>query len=272
MSVKMKDSNVSEAWIAEQMRTNPPRLLPNGNVFSGPVRLSFANIFKPGKPNEEGGEGKFGASLLFPPGTDFTVFNAVWLKAAKEGFPQNWDAQGQPVGLHSPFHRQDEKAIGPKPMAGYTPGAIYFACTSKFQPPVVDGTVPPRQVGDKTEFVTVTDESRAYSGVWAFVTVNTFKYGPPRPKKGIAFGLQTVMLIADDTKLGGGGGNPTTDFAGVTITATANVAEKFGALPGGAPPMAGPVGGIMPAGGHVGVPGNLPVQPLVSASAWADLE
>lgn len=251
---QMKDSTVNPAWIAEQMRLNPPRMLPNGNIFSGPVRLAFANILKPGKPNNQNAEGKYGAALLFPPGTDFRVFNEAWMRSAHEAFPRNWDPQGKPVGLHLPFHNQDEKAFGPKPMAGYTPGALTFNTSSKFQPSVVDANMNP-----------ILDENRVYSGVWAFVSVNTYKYGPPQPKSGIAFGLQTVMIIGDDSKLSGGGGNPQQDFAGVTITATANVADKFA--------QAGAMqGGVLPAGGHVGLPGQMQTYPVGAALTIADLE
>ena len=249
---QMKDSTINPQWLAEQMRANPPRVLPNGNIFSGPVRLAFANIFKPGKPNNEGGEGKFGAALLLPPGTDTKVFQEAWVAAAKVGFPQNWDAQGKPVGLHIPFHRQDEKAFGPKPLAGYTPDCVVFSVTSKFKPPVVDVNMNP-----------IVDETRVYSGVWAFVSMNTFKYGPPNPKKGISFGLQTVMIIADDTKLSGGGGNPQTDFADIKITAIGDVASKFDMLPTAG--AAAPAGSVLPSGGHVGTPGQLATQPLSMA-------
>lgn len=245
----MKDSRIPWAWVQEQMAKNPPSVRPNGIIFSGPVRLSFANLFKPGKPNQEGGEGKFGAALLFPPGTNMSVFQDAWLAEAHRSFPKNWDAAGNPVGLHAPFHDQAEKAFGAKPYAGYTPGAIYFSATSNFKPSIVDSSMNP-----------VVDETKGYSGVWAFVGMNVYTYGvnPPRPKKGVGFGCQTVMLIADDVKMSGGGGDPKKDFAGVTITAQTNVAARFDALPGAQQPTPA---SIMP-GGHVGTPGTLQTHPL----------
>ena len=234
----MRDSKLPESWIREQMIKNPPSLRPNGNIFSGPVRLCFPNLFKAQVP-KDGGEAKFGADLLFPIGTDMGLFARIWIEQARAAFPERWQGN-QPIGLHSPFHDQVEKTVGPKPYQGYTPGAIHFTTSSKFKPIVVDSNMDP-----------ITDEARVYPGVWAFVALNYYSY--KNKKIGIGFGLQTVMLIAGDTRLGGGGGDPAKDFAGVTITAQSDVAAKFDAA------------GVMPAGGHVGTTGRLPTQALPAA-------
>ena len=252
MTTVPKDSTINAKWLADMMQANPPKILDNGNVLSGMVRLAFPNLFKPRAASNnnnnqqgDGGAGKFGAALLFPPGADMTLFSNVWTKAAREAFPQNWDPQGQPIGLHIPFHDQREKAFGVKPLAGYTPGAITFNVSSQFKPQVVDANMNP-----------IVDEARVYAGVWAIVAMNVYKYGKPQPKTGIGFGMQSVMIVADDTKLGGGGSDPRKDFGGITITANSNVADKFGA----APPQS--AGGIIPSGGFVGSAGVLPVQAL----------
>ena len=245
----MKDSKLDAKWLQETMAANPPSIRPNGTIFTGPVRLSFVNLMKPGKPSQQGGEGKYGAALMFPLGTDMSVFSKTWTTEAKHAFPQNWDPSGNPVGLHLPFHDQAEKAFGAKPLPGYTPGAITFNVSSKYKPVVVDAQMNP-----------IIDEERVYSGVWAFVGLNTYTYGvsPPQPKKGVSFGLQTVMIIADDSKLaGGGGGNPVQDFAGVQISAHSNIAAKFDHMPGATAPQAA---SLMPTGaGHAG---SLPAHPL----------
>jgi len=248
-----KDSIINAQWLADMMRANPPKILENGNVLSGMVRLAFPNLFKPraaSNNNQQGGDGgagKFGAALLFPPGADMTLFSQVWTKAAREAFPQNWDPQGQPIGLHIPFHDQREKAFGVKPLAGYTPGAITFNVSSQFKPQVVDANMNP-----------IVDEARVYAGVWAIVAMNVYKYGKPQPKTGIGFGMQSVMIVADDTKLGGGGSDPRKDFGGITISATSDVASKFGA----AASVSGVPSSVMPSGGFVGSVGGLPVQAL----------
>lgn len=253
----MKDSTLNDNMLREAMAKNPPRVLDNGLIFSGPVRLAFVNLFRPAKPNEPGKEGKYGAALLFPPGTSMAVFSQAWTQAAKEAFPQNWDANGNPVGLHLPFHDQAEKAVGAKPYAGYTPGAITFAVSSKFKPTIVDGNQNP-----------IVDEDRVYAGCWAYVAMNTYKYGPPQPKKGISFGLQSVMFLADDQKLAGGGVDPKQAFGHVVLTAQSNIAEKFNQLP-----MSGSNQGAAPnlLSSGAGNSGNLPVQPLPQDDELAKL-
>ncbi len=240
----MRDSKVPDAWIREQMIKNPPSLRPNGSIFSGPVRLCFPNLFKAQTAKNSDGEPKFGADLLFPPGTDMSLFAKIWTEQARIAFPDRWTPDGKPIGLHSPFHDQVEKTIG-KGYAGYTPGAIHFTTSSKYKPVVVDPGMNP-----------VTDEARVYPGVWAFVALNHYKYS--NKKTGIGFGLQTVMLIMDDQKLGGGGSDPTKDFAHVQISASSNIAAQFDAA------------GIMPQGGHVGQPGTMTTQALPEVSL-ADL-
>jgi hypothetical protein len=251
----MKDSNLSAAWVQEQMRANPPRILENGNIFSGLVRLSFPWLFKPqpARPNDPDSSGResYSAAVLFPLGADLTVFKEVWFQRAKAKFPNNWDPQGNPIGLHMPFHDQAEKAYGAKPLAGYTPGAQYFTASSQFKPTIVN-----------TQLQPITDETKIYPGVWAFLSLNSYSY--KNKKTGIGFGLQMIMVVADDQKLGGsGGGDPAKDFAGVKITAQSNIAEKFDVMKIGGPRE--PAASVMPAGGHVGTAGTLPIQPIETA-------
>lgn len=251
----MKDSKIPAEWLREQMRLNPPAALPSGNMLTGPVRISFPNLFKPGKPGRDapaGSTGKFGCAVLFPLGADITLLRNAWIRMAREAFPKNWDAQGNAVGLHHPFHDQSEKAYGVKPLAGYTPGAITFNCSSQYKPAIVDPAM------NKIE-----DEGRVYPGVWAILSVNLYKFEIPQ-KKGISFGLQTVMVIADDQKLAGGGADPSKEFANVVIAPIGNIAAAFETAPiAGAPPLAAG-GTLLPAGGYVGTPGSMPVHALPS--------
>ena len=53
-------------------------------------------------------------------------------------------------------------------------------------------------------------ESDVYAGVWALVTVRPFAsdYGTKR----VSLGLQNVMILAADERLGGGGARAEDDF------------------------------------------------------------
>ena len=257
----MKDSTLDPRWLAEMMQRNPITKTENGNFTTGPVRLAFPNIFKPSdKKSDSGAPGKYGATILFPFGADLRVLADEWARVAREAFPSNW-VNGQPVGLHSPFHDQIEKTAGAKVYAGFTPGAVYLNVSSNYKPQVVDGGMNP-----------VVDESRVYGGVWAIVSVNAYSYKPTKGqagKTGVGFGLQSVVIIADDQKLGGQGSDPRKDFAGISISASSDIAGKMAGLPG--QPAGAPAQSIMPSGGFVGQPGVLPVQGLPAAVNVEDL-
>lgn len=217
----MKNSRMTDEWIARALQMNPMRVLENGNLITMPLRLAFANITKPAKrqPNDAPDKKmKFGAALLFPSGAEQqiqTVMIPMYYNVMRGKFPQNFGPDGRPFGLHDPFHRQDDK----QNKAGYTPGCLFVNVTSDYKPQVVDGAMNP-----------IVDEARIYSGVWAIVALNAYSYNDPR-KKGVGFGLQSLMIIQDDENLGGQGGDPKKDFANVRIDASYNVAAAFGASP-----------------------------------------
>jgi hypothetical protein len=140
---------------------------------------------------------------LFTPFVDWTIFEHERARILAETFGAYKGADGQYYGLHSPYHDQAEKAIK---YGGFTPGLTYINFTSKFKPPVVDINGQP-----------VVDPARIYPGAWIMLSVNAYAYGvnPPQPKKGVGFGIQSVMILGDDTPLAGGAADPKTQFANV---------------------------------------------------------
>lgn len=245
----MRDSSIGDAWIRQMVQMNPiaPVLdaqgQPTGNFTTGPVRLTFPNLFTP-QETQAGGE-KYNCAILFPPGVDFTPLYQAYYQKCGEMFSEYWNphannGQGGYSGLHSPFRDQGEKA---HQYSGYTPGCVFMSPGSKFKPPIVDARMNP-----------VVDENRVYAGVWAILSVNAYVYGksPPQPKKGVSFGMQSVMLVADDDRLGGGAPDPNQQFGGVKVQPpTTAPAMGFGApgAPGGAPVLPG-----MPGSGSGGLP------------------
>lgn len=206
----MSSTRMTDEWILDAWRRNPCVKLDNGNCRTGPVRLSFPNIFQKGKAIEEGKEPKYGSSLLFPAGVDISALRAEATAVALA----KWPTAGQPGGpsLHSPFKDQAEKA---GQYEGYLPGSIYMSCYAERKPPAVDSRLSP-----------LVDETKIYPGVWAIATIRCFDFDV-KVKKGISFGLQSVMIIADDTEWGGGGSDPTKDYAGISIDQTVNPASLF---------------------------------------------
>ena len=250
----VRDSIVGDAWIQQTAQAVPVQRIigedgqPTGDILTGPVRLAFDNLFTLPQATDKMQNPKYGAALLFTPYADLTVFYEEYYRVAAMEFASHWSAQDQTyVGLHSPFRDQREKAN----FGGFTPGCIFISATSKFKPPVVDSRKNP-----------IVDVSKVYAGVWAICAVNTYAYKDPR-KKGIAFGLQSVMIIGDDQRFGGGPKDPNQTFGKVAnIQAPIVRPDVAGMMPQGANP---------PARGAPGAPGMPPrpgAAPAIPQQAW----
>lgn len=227
-----KDSRMSLDWLQRACAQNPVSKIMDdkgqftGNYLTGPVRLSFPNLFKKKAGTQAGARETFNVAVLMPPGQDKTVLDQAVTECAMQAFPDNKTAAGFVwYGLQSPFHDQAEKTLK---YEGYTPGAIYFNSSSEFKPRIVDPNM-----ND------IIDEARVYPGEWAMLAVNPYSYN--NMKKGVSLGLQSVVIIGDDTNIGGGGQvDPRKAFAGIKLDAATNVAAGFGVpVAGVAVPPAG---------------------------------
>jgi len=221
----MKDSKIAPDWVQRMVAANPLTKQPDGTFRSMPVRLAFVHLMKP-NPNNKNDDGTpkatptYEVTALCPPGSMEQLQAVLWPEIyalLRQEFPHNIDPQGKPFGLHQPGWRdQGEK----QQYTGYTPGLPFLRMTTQYKPQIVDPAMNP-----------IVDENRVYAGVWALLNFNIYTFGknPPRPKKGVSFGLQGVMLIADDSKLAGGAPDPATQFAGVNVDAKFDPAGQFGA-------------------------------------------
>ena len=267
----VRNSIVGDAWIQQhaaqipiQRVIDPQTGQPTGDILTGPVRLAFETLFELPQPTAQIQNPKFGAALLFTPFADFSILYEEYYKVCQRDFPEYYDAaSGQYYGLHSPFRDQAEKVK----FGGFTPGCVFITASSKYKPPMIDARGNP-----------IVDKSKVYPGVWAICSINAYSFKDPR-KKGVNFGLQNVMIIADDEKFGGGAADPNKTFAGVKGAiaapnlppgALAHLASQPGAnaqQPGMQHPGAGhaappPPGGTYaapppgaPGGGYNAVPG-----------------
>lgn len=205
------NSRIDAETVSRWLASNPCRPVldkagnPTGEYITCPVRMSFPNVTKKGKPIEEGKEPRHSLTLLFPHGADLSVLK----KAATDAVLAKWP--NPPASLTSPFRDQGEK----KHLDGYVEGAIFMTASGDRKPYFVDQRMAP-----------MTDDSKEYPGAWAIVTLRPFVYDKG-VKKGVSFGLQGVMFVADDTQLGGGGSDPNTAFAGVQIEQSVNPAGLF---------------------------------------------
>lgn len=244
----MKDSVVGDQWIRDTAAAVPVQRVVKknettgqmeytGDILTGPVRLSFVNLFELPKPTASMANPKYSALLMFTPFFDPTIFNEEYYNVCAAVFGAFWNGTNY-VGLHSPFHDQGEKFK----LQGFTAGCTYMTCSSKYKPPVVDARGNP-----------IVDPSKVHAGVWAICALKAYSYGlnPPQPKKGPGFGLQSVMVIGDDTNLAqGAGADPTTQFKGIQIAAPIvrpNLAAMPSAMvPPGAPQIYPPAAPVMP--------------------------
>lgn len=252
----MRHSRVSDEWLKRTMAENRIQPIlgeggtPTGNYLTGPVRLSWTeHLFTP-RPPKANGKPTYDCSILFPPGTDFTLL----VQAANTMLEANFadkkyidpaDNMVKWSGLEPIFHAQAAKLN----YDGYTAGGVYLNISTQFKPQIVK----PSPVG-KGVMNPITDEKEIYPGVWAICAINPYVYGknPPQPKKGVKFGIQGICKIQDDQALGGAGMDPRQAFGGISgITADTNVSGMFGAQMGGQPiaGMGVPQHAMMPAGG-----------------------
>lgn len=201
----MADTNMTDAWLKSAIENNPIVLLESGNYRTCPVRLSFPNLFQRSKPIPPATEGSYGANLIFPVGTDFKVLEQGVVQVLKEKCPDALSEDPKKrVKVKNPFKDQGEMLK----YDGYTEGGKFISATSRQnRPGLVD-----------MKGVIITDETKVYPGVWAVCTIRPFWYDKG-VNKGVSFGLQSVMIVADDRNLGGGGEDVAKAFAGVNIDA-----------------------------------------------------
>lgn len=152
------------------------------NVMTPKFRVSFPDVFKPGRA-DDGGQSKYGVTMLFEKGADLSALKA---EAQRAGIDK-WgpDVTKWPKGWKSPFKNQ-----GDKDYDGYVDGAICITAKSKQKPGLVNA---------RNE--DIIDESDFYAGCYARATVRAFAY--ENKMKGIAFGLQNIQKLADGEPFSG---------------------------------------------------------------------
>lgn len=186
-------SKMTDKQIAALMQRFPVQVLSNGNIRTCPVRLSYPHLFEKyvNKKKFPDAEPKFSVTCLFPKGADLSAIEKATRECAVENFGRDWERKK----VELPLLDQGKEGT---PEGGYVPGAMLCRSTSSQKPKVVN-----RSLAD-------VDKDDVYPGIWAIVTLRPFPsdYG----KKRVSLGLQNVMIIADDERLGGGGSRAEDDF------------------------------------------------------------
>lgn len=160
------------------------------NVLSPICRLSFPNLFTAkaiGKNPKPEAKKKFSVSLLISPTCDISLLK----KMASEAATAEWGDKVRDIKLNSPFLKAEEHKY-----EGYLPGWTLLRPSAESKPTVVE-----LKSGALIR-ITDDDPEMVYPGRWATVSLNCFAYDV-NGNKGIAFGLNNVMLLNHDDSLGG---------------------------------------------------------------------
>lgn len=208
-------SEKTAAWVQRVVTENPCKEIDGGNVVTCPIRFGFPNLEKPQKAMEEGRPDKYTLTLLFQPGSDVGPIKAKMMEVAKAEWGSDLEKFVASDSFHNPIQDQGKKAYD-----GFIAGLPFITATSERKPAVVMQNMAPYT-------------GRIYPGQWGIIVIRPFAFntrnkGGTVMKRGLGFGLQSVMIVADDTEFGGGSVDPRTAFAGVKIDSDVNPAAMFG--------------------------------------------
>jgi len=154
------------------------------NVMTPKFRVSFPNVFRPGKPVDPTKPGKYSVTMLFDKDANLEPLKKAMVDFMTKKFGGN--QASWPKLSRNPFRDQGEKSF-----EGYVAGAKFINATSNTKPGLVDA-----QNND------IINEADFYPGCYARATVRPFWYDTAG-NKGVAFGLQNIQKLADGEPLGG---------------------------------------------------------------------
>lgn len=165
-----------------------PKFKSPTSLAIGPCRLSYAHLIAPKAP-ATGGEPVYSCVVMIPKSTEGKETIDAIKKAianAKEKGRAGVYKGDVPNIERNPALRDGDERDGDE-----FKGHYYFNCKSRRRPLVIDRQKCP-----------ITDENDAYSGMWAFVSVDFFPYNTSG-NKGVGVGLNAVMKYKDGDRFGG---------------------------------------------------------------------
>lgn len=217
-------TNMTPDWITRVVQANPFTALDGGNIRTCPVRLGFPHLEKPQKALEDGKADKYAATALYPmAGINDAPLRDQGRRVAQEKWGDKFLDYAKDPNFHMPWKDQGDKSQ----YEGFVPGLGYFTANGERKPQIVMQNGAPYT-------------GRIYPGQWAFLIVRPFAFETKNRngsvlKRGIGLGLQSVMIVCDDTEFGGGSIDTAKAFAGVQIDANVNPSDAFNGDAAGAP-------------------------------------
>lgn len=159
------------------------------NVVTGKVRFSYCNVTKPRK-NELNGKEEFSTQILIPK-DDTDTINAI-KSAAKEAIKAKWGDK-VPAKIRNPLRDGDTemKSDGITPLGDEYKGHWFMNVKATKKPGLIDShgheLIGPDDIG---------------SGDYGRVSANAYAYDQAG-NRGVAFGLNNVLLLEKGESLGG---------------------------------------------------------------------
>lgn len=161
--------------------------LKETEIVTEPARLAFPSLWVPSPVSKATDAAvKYQAALLLPPDYDMGAL----LECVKAAMVDKWGKVIKLSGRGNPFNKCDDKSDD-KPLAGYDEGWSYINVKSDYAPSVVD-----------QKLQEVIDQERVYAGCWCRFHLNAYAWDNVGGK-GVSFGLNSVQLVREDTRLGG---------------------------------------------------------------------
>lgn len=159
-------------------------------VITGPVRLSYANVWEPKAIND--GEAKYSVSLVIPKSDKATLDKIkAAIQAAYEDGESKLKGNGKSVpslkSLKTPLRDGDED----RPDDEVYKDCYFVNANSKTAPQIVDKQVQP-----------ILEQSEVYSGCYARVSITFYAFNS-NGNRGIACGLGNIQKVRDGERLGG---------------------------------------------------------------------
>lgn len=187
-----------------------------GNLVTGKVRFSYANVFEPRAVN--GGEEKYSLTILIPKSDVNTKqrIDAEINKTIQENIADTFKGV-MPNNLNLPIYDGDGLRPGGEPFGPECKGHWVMSAKSNTAPEVVDANVNP--IISKKEF---------YSGCYGRVSLRFYAYNQ-NGNKGIGCGLGNVQKLEDGQPLDGRT-TAAEDF-GTPMTQTTVAQPQYGQVP-----------------------------------------
>ena len=171
-------------------------VIEKGMVKTGRFRVSFPKLMKA----EAYGEGKPKFSVVGLFAKDDPTLKILKTLAAQVVADKWPDPKKRPKNLRNPFRDGDEE----KPDLDGYPGHTFITFSSEKKPGVFDKDLSP-----------IEDDDTMYAGCYAKAVVSAYAYGGPGTSwtPGVAFGLRSIMKVAEGESFGAGRVNAEDHFS-----------------------------------------------------------